>query len=698
MPVVPHNTMSEPTRVRAPDIFIARPRMAEAMGAVTSALGARAGAIGRNADAQGAIANEYGRQNAIRERTTLARVALNERMTDTLVGLGTGMMRTAVDIERISDRRAEDEANQAMTQFTNTLNMLTSGYTDPQTGELVKGTFEAPYAPADAKTEAQGPSIATAKAVKEWYDDENGPYARMSPAAKKKFEQKAGSVYQTVMAKAAELEYKQMQAFRQKNQKAAVESRRNLMRAAHGTPEPNDAGFWSDAAMNAKELAAYGLEGMARNPDGTYAAPDAQRYYTDTQRDYLRTFAADRVDTLFTKAQAEENDAVREEMLAAGINTAAYQMNGTHLFNEQEFADLKVKADEVRLQASSMKAAKLKSSIDRANDLKAQAILTGDPKAAQELDGLLQTLPPHVAIEIRQTQDAAHYQREMAMIEDARKTYEASVGTPNQINAGMDMRLVAMQFTNKRAKVEAQAVINGASSKTATAFQTARADELEMAVWLGGRKGPDGSFISMTDAELTTEVANADIAPAKARDLMKQLAERKDRDPVVEKKIYEALDGILGIDSDAAFKLADGMFEYETRTKDGKTDPIIDPESHIGRIVVGSETTSSLSPWSWSASREKSIKLKAELIRNVAQDAYDYYRQQKTLSKDGKEPMSIEAYVRKRLMPDENEDARAWTEADIDLRIKQGQRERENMRLLFLEQMSNANEPAAAIP
>ena len=705
MPVVPHNTMSEPTRVRAPDIFIARPRMAEAMGAVTSALGARAGAIGRNADAQGAIANEYGRQNAIRERTTLARVALNERMTDTLVGLGTGMMRTAVDIERISDRRAEDEANQAMTQFTNTLNMLTSGYTDPQTGERVKGTFEAPYAPADAKTEAQGPSIATAKAVKEWYDDENGPYAKLSPAAKKKFDQRAARITQSVMDRALRQEYDQIQQFRQANNKAAFEADRKHVASLGVDVSPAGNDQWMIDMMAARDAQVMREVGRyQKDPSNGSVAkaewlrPDVASYANQAATQVMETFTADRVEALLLAARNEPDDARREALLATAVGTAGMEHAGKRVLAEEAFQKAKLEADEVRLQASSMKAAKLKSSIDRANDLKAQAILTGDPKAAQELDGLLQTLPPHVAIEIRQTQDAAHYQREMAMLEDAKADWLSVIGTPQESAVKEKMLLVAQSMTNERARLRAPAVIQSAETTKATAFQTARADELEMAVWLGGRKGPDGSFISMTDAELTTEVANADIAPAKARDLMKQLAERKDRDPVVEKKIYEALDGILGIDSDAAFKLADGMFEYETRTKDGKTDPIIDPESHIGRIVVGSETTSSLSPWSWSASREKSIKLKAKLIRNVAQDAYDYYRQQKTLSKDGKEPMSIEAYVRKRLMPDENEDARAWTEADIDLRIKQGQRERENMRLLFLEQMSNANEPAAAIP
>jgi hypothetical protein len=695
MPVVPRNTISEPQVPRLPQVGMAKPRIAEAMGAVAGALGGRAASIGRLASAAGdmvgVLERNYERGSAIAEARYKGQMA----KANAISSIGSTLVQTGETIDRIYERRSREQADNALTEYTDYMTRTSNGYYDPSPRQRIPGTLEPPYSPGNEQDEATGPSVATAKAVKEWMEREDGTYAKLSPAAKAEFDQRAARITQSVMDRAMRQEYDQMQAFRQANDKAAFEADRKHVASLGVDVSPAGNEQWMIDMMAARDAQVMREVGRyQKDPSNGSVAkaewlqPDVASYANQAATQVMETFTADRVEALLLAARNEPDDARREALLATAVGTAGMEHAGKRVLAEEAFQKAKLEADEVRLQASSMKAAKLKSSIDRANDLKAQAILTGDPKAAQELDGLLQTLPPHVAIEIRQTQDAAHYQREMAMLEDAKADWLSVIGTPQESAVKEKMLLVAQGMTNERARLRAPAVIQSAETTKATAFQTARADELEMAVWLGGRKGPDGSFISMTDAQLTTEVANADIAPAKARDLMKQLAERKDRDPVVEKKIYEALDGILGIDADASFKLADGMFEYETRTKDGKTVPVAEAESTIAEITVDERR---FLP-------DRTVKLKAELIRNVAQDAYDYYRQQKTLSKDGKEPMSIEAYVRKRLMPDENEDARAWTEADIDLRIKQGQREREKMRLLFLEQMSNANEPAAAIP
>lgn len=702
MPVVPRNTISEPSGSRLPQVSMPVPRIAEAMGAVASAHGRRASAIGGMASAAGEHANAIGRQFGLLSKIEEIKAGGQQAKWNAISNIGQTVANTGIDLDRIYDRKAREQAEIAGAEYTDYLTRTSNGYKDEQTGQWVPGTLDTAYSPGNEKDEPMGPSISSAKKIKEWKEDENGTYAKMNPLAKDYFNRNAARIEQSLFERASKAEYNQMVAFRAATQKAALEADRNHLKAVGVDPSAENT--WVADSGGAVSMAVIREFGDYQKDKGNqilseaeWTSPEIAAQAKLAEDAYRQVFFADRVDILLLAAQSEQDDAKRESMLAAAMNTAEAELSGKRILSEEVVQKTRLDVGKIRLQASSMQAAQLKTAIDKAHDLKAQTILTGDPKAAQELDGLLQTLPPHVAVEVRQTQDAAHYQREMAMLEDAKADWLSVIGTPQESAVKEKMLLVAQGMTNERARLRAPAVIQSAESTKATAFQTARADELEMAVWLGGRKGPDGSFISMTDAELTTEIANSDIPFQRGRDLMGKIAERQDRDPVVEKKIYKALDGILGIDADASFKLADGMFEYEMKKKDGVDVPVTPGDSVLSKMDF-SGTKSSIFDWRFNPIEDRTIKLKAELIRNVAQDAYDYYRQQKTLSKDGKEPMSIETYVRKRLMPEENEDARAWTEANIDLRIKQGQQEREDMRLLFLEQMSNANEPAAATP
>lgn len=656
MPVVPLNTISEPAHVRSPDLFVARPRMAEAMGAVSAAMGDRANAIGRNASILGQIADETGRQGEIRERTAYARLRGQQAMYQTIGNLGGQMMQAGIDLDRIEDHRAEEEANQALTQFTNTMNQRTTGYVDPDTQESVSGTYETPYSPATRDQPAQGPCVATAKAVREWYEDKQGPYANLSPRAKPKFDQKAGGVFQSLMAKASQLEYQQIQAYRQQNQKDAIESRRNLLMNTWGGDTQNNTAFWTDAVSNANELAAYGMEGMARNPDGAFADTQAQEHYRNGIQDYLKMFATDRINTLMAKAQIEPDDARRAAYLQSALDTSTYKTGDQPFFNEQERADLKLKTTTLNTEALKAKLAATDAAYKEAEQ---EQVYVFNGKNPEQFNQLRATLPPELNVILDQKAHQYAVAMDAAKTAQALQQFDVDLANPStRARAAEKLNLyLSANLTTPEGRLDAQ-------QKALQPYQKVDSENAYLIATTGTRIDPStGQLKFMTDAQITDYLtANAGVAfdAAKLPDLLKLASERKP-DPAVRDAIFNAIGEEIGNATlSDSFTFANGEFQ-QIKGNERK----IDPERAMGSVAVQVPNRSLLTGRTSGELVERRLNLTARLVREVAQAAYRYEQMPKTAGKNGEPPPTLQEYIHSLLRPEENALVRQLDEATM---------------------------------
>ena len=656
MPVVPLNTISEPAHVRSPDLFVARPRMAEAMGAVSAAMGDRANAIGRNASILGQIADETGRQGEIRERTAYARLRGQQAMYQTIGNLGGQMMQAGIDLDRIEDHRAEEEANQALTQFTNTMNQRTTGYVDPDTQESVSGTYETPYSPATRDQPAQGPCVATAKAVREWYEDKQGPYANLSPRAKPKFDQKVGGVYQSLMAKASQLEYQKIQEYRQQNQKASIESRRNLLMNTWGGDTQNNAAFWTDAVANANELAAYGMEGMARNPDGTFVDAQAQEHYRNGIQDYLKMFATDRINTMLAKAQVEPDDSRRAAYLQSAIDTSTYKTGDQPFFNEQERAEWKLKTTTINTEALKAKLAATDAAFKEAEQEQVYVFNGKDPERFNQLRA---SLPPELNVILDQKAHAYAVAKDAFYTAQALKQFDVDLADPStRARAAEKLDLfLASHLTTDEGRLDAK-------QKALQPHQKIDSENATIIASLGTRIDPaTGQQVYLTDAQITDYlIANAGVAydASKFDDLTKMAAERKPNFAVRD-AIFQAIGQEIGASNLAdSIKLEGGEFQLVKGDKSK-----IDPERVMGSITYSIHNRSLLTGRTSNQIVERKNRITARIVQQVAQAAYRYEQMPKITGKNGEAPPTLQEYIHSLLRPEENTLVRQLDEATM---------------------------------
>lgn len=712
MPTVPLNTITGPSGARLPNVGFAKPNMAEAQGSVAHALSSAASTAGRSADIMGQAIRSEAQRSDLLMRTEAAKASGRASMFAGIGNLGNTMIKGGAEFQRLSEIRAAREAQSLLSQFRMDMSRTMYGAQDAATGQRIPGTLETPFAPTtEGENEPQGATIATSKAMRAWHENPNGAFQKASPRVKELFRQYAAEPTEDFMRQSFKQDAENYQRWKsQQDQMSESASLNNLnLQAASGDQQvwnmaaQRDAGAWAMSQMES-----YQADPTNRDPAKAKWRGDPEQ--SDEMAKYFRTgflqkANLQRIETLTASAMAEPDKARREQFLEMAAEAAEWKPDGAKdpILPPDVVAKMKLTVRESADKLVQRDIAVTKMKVKDAETAHAKWILTGDAKAKEEYDKLLPELPQHVAIELQQTRDNLNYKREMAMLEDAKADYVATIGTPQEAKAKLNMLTTASLLTSNRAKLHAPAFIEGTEREVNNASQNAMADYLEKVVYFGGEPGPDGSFRSYSDAKLTTMVANASIPFARARSLTDEIAKRQDRDPVIEQKVYETIDRLIGSDIDQAFKLQDGVFEYETRTEKGRTMPAVEADAEMGEVKTGDmrwRPGFALGGWK---QKERTVKLKAELVRNIAQDAYDWYRQQKVLSKPGPngqraEPADIETFIRSRLMPENHEDARAWTEADIEARIQIGKDEREQMRLLILEQFSASQMTPAATP
>lgn len=354
MPVVPKNTISEPKRVRLPQINMAEPHTAQAMGAVTSALGRRAASIGRLGDLAGASARQTAEMGNQQMRILQAGAAAEQAKWSALGKIGSQMMDFGFKLEAIQERKAYQNARDAQTAFTSALDGIVFGRVDEASGERIPGTIETPYTPGGKDRDPDGPSLATTKAIRELLEQQDTPWANLDARARREFDNYIPRIQQEVMRKVYVAEGDQIMQYRQAQEKRAVDTFFSHLGQLGAGMTSADTANWTQAFNDGFNDFIMGQVGQYWDADKKeWINPDVERYVKDTRRDMLETAVAQRVDGWLELADAEQNAERREALLtmAEGYASEYKGMDGRPVLSDLAIAGTKKKAAEVRFRA-----------------------------------------------------------------------------------------------------------------------------------------------------------------------------------------------------------------------------------------------------------------------------------------------------------------------------------------------------------
>lgn len=354
MPVVPKNTISEPKRVRLPQINMAEPHTAQAMGAVTSALGSRAASIGRLGDLAGASARQTAEMGNQQMRILQAGAAAEQAKWSALGKIGSQMMDFGFKLEAIQERKAYQNARDAQTAFTSALDGIVFGRVDEASGERIPGTIETPYTPGGKDRDPDGPSLATTKAIRELLEQQDTPWANLDARARREFDNYIPRIQQEVMRKVYVAEGDQIMQYRQAQEKRAVDTFFSHLGQLGAGMTSADTANWTQAFNDGFNDFIMGQVGQYWDADKKeWINPDVERYVKDTRRDMLETAVAQRVDNWLKMADAEPDQDRREALLtmAEGYAREYKGMDGSPVLSDLAIAGTNKKAEEVRFRA-----------------------------------------------------------------------------------------------------------------------------------------------------------------------------------------------------------------------------------------------------------------------------------------------------------------------------------------------------------
>lgn len=639
MPVVPRNTISEPSGARLPEVGMAKPRIAEAMGAVASALGQRASSIGRLAGAAGDQADVIGRMTQDRLRTEAFKHQGRMAQLEGMSNLANTLVQTGANIDRIYQRRSIEQAENVLTEYTAFVNQAADGTID-QAGGRIPGTLETPYSPGNEKDDATGPSIATAKAIRDWMENENGSYAKMSPAAKAEFDKLSARVTQSVLDRAMRKEYNQIQAFRQANNKAAFDANRQMLQNQSTDISPQGDSAWMADMMAARDAQIMREVGQyQKDPsnqsiaNAEWSNPQVAKYVADSERTYVSTFTTDRVAVLLSAAQVEPDDARREALLDKAVAVSAMTYRDQPILS-------KLAQDKAKLDAANVRTNAIK--------MKAEIALSAENALRDTSDDVMENPTEKTIAAHQKAKEAAlaagvnPIQIQAIEVEQANFRANTQIGKYNHLLATDQQSAAVFRMTMDP---YAQAVLaqkeQGSTGSVKKPIESQyKIDRVKAAINLRGilYRDKNGRPVVRTNMH-TTELrgmaaqlhADGDITSAEHDEMVKEINAGKKDPPIMSAYVQESILEIekqLGTDIvDNAILLQDGRItiglQAEGSDKGEPIDIFANGDDEIPYYGQSSVTTKGRL---YAGRDAKAIYLDAKAVQAITQYVVDYYR------------------------------------------------------------------------
>ncbi len=639
MAVVPSNTISDPVRVRRPDVRMAQPGTAQAMGAITSALSNRARSIGGLADAAGQTAASLERRGDMQARADLFEAQGRGIAYQGMAELGNQVAEGTIRIDRIMQRRAEEEAQNALTDFTSHMSTITQGHNDPVTNELVAGTYETPYSPGNSQDESNGPMLSTAREMKKWLEDGSGSYAKLSPRAREVFDKNAGRVQSDFMMRAGRAQFQQMQEFREKKDAMALTADREMLRGLAGDNTPEGNRHWLTSMKMTTDAQIMREMGMHYSGDkdqpidpSKWDSSEVADYVSDRSEFLMKTFVTDKVGVLLTVAQAEENDTRRELLLRNAEEYVAIKKpggaSGETLLSQDVIAKTKIETARVRSAAISKQAQRVKDASDTASTLSLQALIEPTPenmnKAKEALSNPYLTDVDRQKIELNVRNDEEHLQTGLfrhalaqGPLEAARfkatMTSPAAIAEANRIENEVETASVKLAKESQRLDVESAIVSGGRLVRDPA---TGKVSPVKMDPW---------SLRQLNMEAWRSGALTLDQFKANNSEIMRKAP---DEDVLVTETL-QAIEDIAGVDIiDDAIKLQDGVVLFNEKAKG-----VFQHKGIVGKSMSASYDGQPVQIFNKAGEPGKviedpirNIKLSSEAVTSMVDYVLKYYR------------------------------------------------------------------------
>ena len=668
MPIVPINTITGPSGARLPNVTMAEPRMADAMGSV-------AGAMSRQASQAGGFAQNAGRaigimgQGIDAERDRLrsqqeiigakadSRNAMWNGITD-LAGKG---IDAAFKLERIYEIRDSREADDAVAEYSNAMNSGLYGSVTPD-GQRTPGTLDAPYQPSGNDREPSGAVVATSKMEKDFLE-KNEKVKRLSPRAKALFDKRVMEIRDTYLRAAWMQDQKNHAAYKEM-QDVAFESA-NLKEAA----TVPDADFPAWLASRSTELAMRGTENLQtdpanRDPDkANWRIAGAEGVMRGLRQDFAAKAITLRVGTYQARAVNAATPEEARALLDQAETVAAYALPGSGgpVLAETVREQAKTKNTEIVHGVAQRNAQTLKANIETAKTLKAHQI-AGRKVDPKQVDQAMSLVPEDERATIEAVATHAVAVDEMAAWDRWRESLTIDAAFQNG-GAGGDLHKQANAlidaFRTDEAKQYAKNTMYSKPIPAHTeAFKAVLASRQMMVMTDQGPK-----FFPMSDWQLSQLLLNGAgvmYTPGDVESMRKLIAEDR-LDEVLEQRIASKIGQMIGNDRLAeTFDVVNGQVVYQKQTRDNTGIPMpqqIADDTKLGTLALTGYDRTGRRLF---APTQRRMEVQAKLIKDAFQAAYDYERAPKVMSKSGTPPETLDQFIERLLSPANNLDVREW--------------------------------------
>lgn len=644
MPTVPRNTITQTRIDRTPGVSSVTPQGAEGMGSAASA-------IGRMADATGAEAHAIGRQG--------------QAIQSAIEGVG-NLAVTADRIDRLRGAKQVDEVEVAALDH---MTKRVRGYQDPQTGQRVTGTLDTPYDPEGKTTgEPQSASVATAKAFKEWMEDKDSPFARLSPREQKLFTDRFTPKYRTFEDAAFNRDRENDILRRKTMDKAASEAALNAINQA----APDEAAWnktlpvfvTSEALRQNRHLMVE--PNVTNEADIKWRNEEGQSIYNQTKRDIVSKAAAMRVETLLQIADAEQDDEKAKAMLAGTVafaKTYAAPGESEPILTPDARAKTEEKAQRIERERKARAETQYRNTLEDARTA-LYKFQMGYSKDAGEYWTLQKQLKPS---DSEMLNDVAYNDVAAQDVRNASRLIDGFTvdGDQAKLDAGMaslrtpegKAHVATWQARTAAAEERKQ---NAVARREWNLYESARkmASDIHVASLKSGfDQMPDGRVIALQPYEIRDKanrlMKDGAIEPAQYDDVMTSLGQKaKDNAVKNANSVFDAVAASIGESPEKVrqwyrFNKEQGRFELDTEKKKGKKIPVptdtvkVSYESEEGEI--------------------DKARLTVALIGEALNGVNAYFNAPQLPTKDGAGPMDPLTVARELLKAD-----KAGTRAKLD--------------------------------
>jgi hypothetical protein len=685
MPTVPRNSQTETRIDSIPGVQSVQPHGAEDMSAQIGALGRQAGTIDEKIQAIGAqgraIQNVFG-------ATADAAVSLDR-------------------VQRLRDLRDVDATEN---EVFNSLKTKMDGQDDPQTGTRIPGTLEAKYDPEGKDGEKSSAVISTSKAYAEIISDKNGSFSKLSPRAQELFKQRFTPQYRAFEAKAQEQDDNNRQ-IRVKAIDMAASKRNADLLDQNITNEPAWLGNLPLATQSeAMRQFRYGMVDptVSNEADIQWRDKSIQPLYEQAKKDIASKYAYGRSLGLLQMADAvpigsPDGDAKAGQLIDTAVNFASTwpQKDATALTPEQiaKTQEMAQAARERRMQRSNALEAR---NVAEAESTASDIVKGFEPNPSKLTEKLFKLPAPQQARLIRFMQDNKAAD-EMTLVQDG---YQADSISPAPKEERVD---ALMSIYGRLTTTKAKAYF--AKLKTDQLSEERKQDEPRREAKRGmintmlnyGVSVENGVTKSVKEYDLIEmarqSVEAGDITPHDRDVFLKGLASNKNENRTeLAQAAMTAFGKIVGnpdagtmfsFKKDTGFDLYDGTGEKKknatkpddmvstvplwTNSRDGQKVPLKDDD---GDIVT--------------------MKLTAQLGREVLNAAMAYEMQAKTRGVDKVAPMDLNAYLIEMFTFDKSDTVRALREQEIKKRAEQTYIYVDQMKTHIADQMLRAEDQGAS--